>query len=463
MKTWAMIFTLVAAMLACFVNHAIACSCVPAGPPCQAYWKASAVLVGLVTNISPTLVEIGEGKTKRTYPQLLVRMVVEQAYRGVEGTEVEVVTGQGGGDCGYRFRLGERYLVYAYRNEKDGRLGAGICSRTRPLAEASEDLEYIHGLSNAATGARIFGRVRQNDSQGSSHRETPLKGIAVSIEGQGKGFEAITDDDGKYHVSGLEPGRYRVEANLPDSLVSRDGFEVEVSDRGCAEMDIWTRWNGRISGRVTDAEGHPVPDIQVDLVFADGERRLRFANMVNGDKEGRYELTDIPPGRYLLGLNLNSFSPTDSPYPRTYYPGASDLAHATIIEMGEGQKLSNYDLRLPPKLIERLIKGVVLWPDGRPAVGANVYLEEVGTGPSLSGGVEVDQEGHFSLKGYDGVEYAVFAYTELNGDGKRMFRQMHAEPVEVVATEKPEPVQLVITSPGGTCIHYWLKQKKSSN
>ena len=53
---------------------------------------------------------------------------VERALRGLEGASAGVTTGTGGGDCGYAFKAGERYLVYAYKAQ-DGQLHAGIGSK----------------------------------------------------------------------------------------------------------------------------------------------------------------------------------------------------------------------------------------------------------------------------------------------------------------------------------------------
>ena len=56
---------------------------------------------------------------------------------------VEVATGSGGGDCGYRFAIGKRYLVYARKWPPSGSgLTTGICSRTRQIEEADEDIKY---------------------------------------------------------------------------------------------------------------------------------------------------------------------------------------------------------------------------------------------------------------------------------------------------------------------------------
>jgi hypothetical protein len=54
---------------------------------------------------------------------------------------VIVVTGRGGGDCGYRFEVGARYLVFAYGD--DAKLETNICQRTKELAQAAEDLKLL--------------------------------------------------------------------------------------------------------------------------------------------------------------------------------------------------------------------------------------------------------------------------------------------------------------------------------
>ena len=56
------------------------------------------------------------GIRKRT--QRLINFRMDQVYRGIEGTETQVITGFGETDCGIGFKLGERYLVYAYREKE---------------------------------------------------------------------------------------------------------------------------------------------------------------------------------------------------------------------------------------------------------------------------------------------------------------------------------------------------------
>lgn len=56
---------------------------------------------------------------------------------------VELVTGGGGGDCGYGFLLHQEYLVYAGASDFLRPLTTSICTRTRPISAAAEDLASI--------------------------------------------------------------------------------------------------------------------------------------------------------------------------------------------------------------------------------------------------------------------------------------------------------------------------------
>ena len=73
---------------------------------------------------------------------VVVRLRVERFWKGSPPGEVSVVTGLGGGDCGYRFEVGQSYLVYAHASGGGG-LGTNICQRTARLSEASKDLRVL--------------------------------------------------------------------------------------------------------------------------------------------------------------------------------------------------------------------------------------------------------------------------------------------------------------------------------
>src|SRR5262245_51732739 len=200
---------------------AFACSCIGSAPPCQQVWNVSAVFAGTVVAIDqPDLLPRlppGEGVPSNRsvarrqnpsqpteFPKKVVRFAIKEAWNGVSAgeKEIEVETGLGGGDCGYGFERGEDYLVYAYRSPQ-GRLTTGICSRTRRLSAAEEDLAYLRSLDKAKEGSEI--RVLALDVHDGRRRGLP--NAVVRLTGPQGTLTASTDGAGSRVFPGLAPGK----------------------------------------------------------------------------------------------------------------------------------------------------------------------------------------------------------------------------------------------------------------
>ncbi|MBC8031893.1 MAG: hypothetical protein H7Z16_17555 [Pyrinomonadaceae bacterium] len=462
---FALIVLIVFASLTWLTQTVSACSCMGPGPPCQAYWTTSAVFTGEVIEITSTTID---DEHLRGYPQKLVRFAVSESFRGASGRLIEAITGNGGGDCGYPFKVGNSYLVYAYRNPKDNRLYAGICSRTRPLPEAGEDLEYIRNLAKAEAGATISGvvnRYQRVKADVSYQPLAPASGIRVIVEGNGRSVESVTDSSGQYRVTGLPSGKYKVRLTVPDGLwIYAAERGIEVQDKGCAVVGFTLETNTSLSGKVIDENGEPAAKIRVDLVPPDqiNQRYQRNHLSAYTDEKGRFVFRSIPPANYLLGIRLSRLAEPTFAYPRTFHPGTSDPTQAAVIAITEGQTLEGYDLQLPGKLDPRTIEGSVVWPDGKPVPNANLCFEEVEHAEGSSchaGDAKVTPDGHFSLTVLEGLRYLLRAHVNVGGPGSG---QRHAEPIEVSPKGNISDIKLVITEPNGSCAKCrdWTRQKK---
>lgn len=73
---------------------------------------------------------------------VIVKFRVDQIWKGKLRKELTLGTGTGGGDCGYRFEVGQRYLVYAYGSNETS-LSTNICQRTVPLKDAVGDIKLL--------------------------------------------------------------------------------------------------------------------------------------------------------------------------------------------------------------------------------------------------------------------------------------------------------------------------------
>jgi hypothetical protein len=159
------------ALLALSISDVKACSCGFVGPPCEEYWKSEAVFAGKVIKSSTFYAEEGEGNSRYKYQQVLVRFSIEQAFKGIARDEVEIVTGMGDSDCGYHFKNGERYVVYAIRSGRDkSRLYSGICNRIKLVAEAEEDFATSSKLSKRAATGLLLSPMAIQGNQGEERR-----------------------------------------------------------------------------------------------------------------------------------------------------------------------------------------------------------------------------------------------------------------------------------------------------
>lgn len=298
------------------LTRLVACSCAGPGTPCSATGSAAAVFTGTVLGIAsqasslPAGVPIGSerrsGDSSRSAhvapPLRIVRIQVENVLTGIGHgqKQIEIFTGLGGPDCGYPFQEGGGYVVYAYENA-EGHLETNVCTRTRPLAQADEDLAYFRVMANAPE----VGTIRVHTAYGN----TPGKvGVPMIAERDGSRHRALTNDAGEAVFPDLPAGRYTIHAESDGDL--SDDPAVQLHAKGSVDVILFRTL--RISGRILTKDGVPAARVEIHLrsvanVPADG---------ASTGPDGRYELRITAPGQYYLGINLNHSATDETPYPR---------------------------------------------------------------------------------------------------------------------------------------------------
>lgn len=357
--------TLVGLIVALWGSPAFPCSCLRIGPPCEAAWlQADAVFVGRVywSWLLPTKVAGLDSLHRR------VRIHIVEPFIGDVSGWVTIETGAGGGDCGFNFGWGEKYLIYAHR-EKDGSLHTSICTRTQKVSNAGVDLAYLRSIKSLPPTGRVYGTAKQytfdpsfkpgevsimSPYGGPEERlfsMRPLFGTVIHLtRGSGVTAQAVrTKQSGDFTFEGIPPGHYKISVDLPERMQPWGEHDITVPAKGCFEVSIRTAFNGRLAGRVTDKSGNPIPYVAVEVVRAmeagQAERSFRWEN---ADKNGVFEIGPLPPDIYVIGVNIVKYSGTRDK-PRTYYPGTSDLSGAKRIRVDEGQLVEglNFQLEAP--------------------------------------------------------------------------------------------------------------------
>jgi hypothetical protein len=414
--------------LGLLARQAWGCSCVgyPTGnPPCQFAWQYDAVFTGMVTEITDPGLPIAP--LVRPFPQRKVRIRITEALLGLDPNQREIVieTGLGGGDCGYDFQHGRDYIVYA-SNEPGGAFSTVVCSPTRPVEKAADDLKYFHQLADASPTAEI--RVTAFDAHGGRAELPVLKGVRVTIDGPGIHESSITDAAGRQIFSGLPPGEYRVDGLL-DGYATVDYVRpVRVASKGCAEFALPLKLDRMVSGRIFGKDGQPASGVTIEAVPMRPRHENDFPNAADAattDGNGRYELRGLTTGDYYLGISLSRSPTLENPYTRWLYPGVEDPGSAGIVHISDKPEVVRFDLTLPDAQHERLIQGTVVWPDGRLAEGVNIFIEDPRwpwqTSTVAAG---TDNEGRFTAHVLDGTRYRIHAAGFASGP-------VSAEPVSI--------------------------------
>src|SRR5262249_12923184 len=282
--------------LLAFEGAVWACTCGGNDGPATARRSATAVFLGTAVERSPRTrkeeVTISSGKNAGKKEVLEFEgysftFEIGEAFKGIKGKSVKIATDADGGSCGYYFEVGKEYLVYAYGASEDS-LGTSICSRTRPVSNAQDDLAQLRAMEDGTFETRIFGVVEKmetnlNGSYASAKYDIPMNGIKVIAEGASGKFESVTDSTGHFRFFGLPLGEYGVNAELPKAykiwarfgtLSAKGKVEITDLERG-AELRFVVQLSAPISGTVYDENGQPVGDqFEVSIAKVDDDKTL---------------------------------------------------------------------------------------------------------------------------------------------------------------------------------------------
>jgi hypothetical protein len=206
-----------------------------------------------------------------------------------------------------------------------------------------------------------------------------------------KKFHSITGPNGKFTITDVPPGEYLLS-------VVRNGY-VRESYGAMHPLDPPTPLNittakpldyllfrltpaGVITGHVRDENGEPLPGAEVNALlrrFVAGKQTLIPAGEVLVNDLGEYRLFELTPGKYLLSVSLrpnfgflmsegfmnsqrNSEEREGSV--TTYYPGTTDPAQATSVNVDPGSEVRSLDFSLSPSGIFH-IRGHVFGIDAK--------------------------------------------------------------------------------------------------
>ena len=412
------IFRSLAAIILAYLalsNICMACECIGAERPCEHLRGSDAVFVGRVLDTVPVKRPVDKDSYRAGY---IMHFAVENSLLGALGAEITIETGGGGGDCGTPLPVGDKFLIFAYKNE-NGQLWTGMCSGNRQLGnDPSSDqlVEQYRTLVQTGTGS-IFGRVVSTkpvwdgDDVRDGPDENPMRGTVVRAKSGEFTTTTKTLEDGSYEFDRLPNGTYtiapEIRSNLDFDHENEDRYQADVANGGCANISFKLEPNTRIRGHLAWPDNLELKLIQVVAL----PTHLKDLNQYSGqwdltDENNRFDIWPLPPGDYYVGVNIGSSPKADAPFPPTYYPGVTRRQAATIIHIREGET-KELNLSLPEVAKPRKVHFVAIGLDGKPLRKIYVQLEDLrhpGDADSYEN-IDLDDSGAGTLTIYSEYSY----------------------------------------------------------
>ena len=223
-----------------------------------------------------------------------------------------------------------------------------------------------------------------------------VPGIAIGLR-KGEAFtpfepyqKTSTDQDGSYHISNLAPGSYTVSAAAPGFVMAdvKDSGKTKSvlvgEDENVEGINFSLVRGGVITGRVTDADGRPVIDQQVNLYPGESSQGTFTVGSAQTDDRGIYRIFGLIAGRYKVAVGTSDDGSSNNfiqmgrvSYKQVFYPDATDQTKATVIEVKEGSEANNIDINLGQVTQTFSASGQLLDEHGQPVPNLRFGLQRV--------------------------------------------------------------------------------------
>jgi hypothetical protein len=222
-------------------------------------------------------------------------------------------------------------------------------------------------------------------------------------------FKTTTNASGRFVLDGVPAGQYVVRVERSGYFGEPGATPLQTASatvnlaNGPANVTVFMRRGGTISGRLRDESGSPMTSATVQafiVEYVNGVPALRVAADGRTDDRGQYNLFWLPPGDYIVATVRSSTSVVVAASGATtlpkvigsFYPGTPSVTDAISVTVRDGDDIEGIDFANRPSKQVR-ISGTVTTtlpsPQGQPASAALLLLQRDTTLPDNAGAQQI--------------------------------------------------------------------------
>jgi protocatechuate 3,4-dioxygenase beta subunit len=300
--------------------------------------------------------------------------------------------------------------------------------QTQPTAKPGELCALEGRVVDAVTGEPVKkATITLNPP---ANAKQALSAAAATLPQQ---FGTTTDSSGRFAMKDVDAGAYRLQVTRNGYVAgeygargpSKSGTVLTLSaGQQAKDLTVKLTPHGVIAGRVLDEDGDPMAGMMVQLLkpgYSGGKKQLSTAGSGSTNDLGEYRIFGLAPGKYYvtagaaisgsLSVDRSAVARPEEDHVATYYPGVTDAASATPVDVAAGVVMHGIDIAVAKRRTVHIMGKV-----SAPAKVQMVYLAPRGMSGAISLRlVRVDADGGFEIRGIAAGSYAITGSTQQNG------------------------------------------------
>lgn len=460
--------TLIVVILALIAPAASwACACSEESPgTCPHFEAGDVVFLGTVTQITEVPTTAAEAATQgaTATPILRYHFRIGEKFAQSDADEIDIYSGGDDGDCAFRFKQGEQYVVFAQR-ESEGRLFATQCNGTRPADQAIALIPQLRAIRDGEHVASVFGVLRRADPPTlalPNDPDEPLADVPITLRSRYDRFTTTTGADGVYSIYDVHAGEYEITAALPEGTVlthrgtvsGLNSFKIPAG--ACYEFNVDALPTGRIEGSVLDSDGKPLPLASLELYRAGTYQPDRSGLWTFQGSTGNFLFDHLGPGKYIIVYNRSNRIDPNAPFPRTFYPGTTSASEAKPVDISKDGEVVKVKFQLEDGLPTRVVRVHLEWKDGKPPGSVFVMARaDHGVNPAanlVSEGVyefTLLKSAHYTISGWEELDPAAARFIAKGQANCSIPARINSDVLSINGADVAAPdVTLTFSSPG---------------